>query len=115
MGEFLRQLERSNTLQSERERHGTAQDKAFLASHSRATYRFETSVHGCLQEEGRGKPLTPRFIAAIELDIAPTGLDESRRERFRVKVIVLKYIAGGFTIADLGYRASPERWQAIVD
>jgi hypothetical protein len=84
-------------------------------------YRAETSVYERLRtgQEKQLMTVAPRFIAAVALDMAPSGLhldgNVSCRELFSVKGILLEYISDGFSLSELGVMAPPESWQAVVD
>ncbi|KAL2172768.1 hypothetical protein VTG60DRAFT_2587 [Thermothelomyces hinnuleus] len=117
LGKFLRRLEEDESHFRVETEDGwdAGQNEAFLAYQSRAMYRSETSVYGRLEEKCRGEPLAPRLVAAVELDMAPPELEDHCREHFQVKGILLEYIANGFTLSDLSFRAPPESWQVVVD
>lgn len=99
-----------------------AQREACLAVDIADVYYDELSVYDALQDF-QGQSI-PRFVASLELDISPLGVDIPPRdpsaafatfEPFIVKGILLERIEG-FTLWDMPDRGVPRwQWQGLVD
>ncbi|KAK7422777.1 hypothetical protein QQZ08_009402 [Neonectria magnoliae] len=116
--QFLDDLHRIENFQDDTEEDwDDAQNEAFLADELLRLYKTEVAVYDRLHEyQGR---VIPRLLAAIDIDIAPTGhatevSEKGGFEPFKVKGLLLQYI-DGCDLWGIVHRFPRSSWQDIVD